>query len=78
MALCFRQFARRGKNVGSVSREPKLPPAESGDDAEGKFPCILGHEAAGVVESVGEGVTHVSVGDHASAQWLEPRTRSVA
>lgn len=26
----------------------------SGEDAEGKFPCILGHEAAGVVESVGE------------------------
>lgn len=36
----------------------------SGDDAEGKFPCILGHEAAGVVESVGEGVTAVAAGDH--------------
>lgn len=36
----------------------------SGDDAEGKFPCILGHEAAGVVESVGEGVTSVQPGDH--------------
>jgi len=36
----------------------------SGDDAEGKFPCILGHEAAGVVESVGEGVTTVQPGDH--------------
>lgn len=35
----------------------------SGQDAEGKFPCILGHEAGGVVESVGEGVTSVSVGD---------------
>jgi S-(hydroxymethyl)glutathione dehydrogenase/alcohol dehydrogenase len=36
----------------------------SGDDAEGKFPCILGHEAAGIVESVGEGVTTVQAGDH--------------
>jgi len=35
----------------------------SGDDAEGKFPCILGHEAAGIVESVGEGVKSVKPGD---------------
>lgn len=33
-------------------------------DPEGLFPCILGHEAAGVVESVGEGVTSVKPGDH--------------
>ena len=36
----------------------------SGDDPEGVFPAILGHEGAGIVEQVGEGVTHVSVGDH--------------
>ena len=36
---------------------------QSGQDAEGKFPCILGHEAGGVVESVGPGVTSVKVGD---------------
>lgn len=35
-----------------------------GLDPEGLFPCVLGHEAAGVVESVGEGVTSVAVGDH--------------
>ena len=35
-----------------------------GLDPEGLFPCILGHEASGVVESVGEGVTHVKTGDH--------------
>jgi len=35
-----------------------------GSDPEGLFPSILGHEAGGVVESVGEGVSSVSVGDH--------------
>jgi Zn-dependent alcohol dehydrogenase len=35
----------------------------SGQDSEGKFPCILGHEAAGIVESIGSGVTSVKVGD---------------
>ncbi len=35
-----------------------------GLDPEGLFPCILGHEASGVVESVGAGVTHVRPGDH--------------
>ena len=36
----------------------------SGDDPEGIFPAILGHEGGGIVESVGEGVTSVKVGDH--------------
>lgn len=36
----------------------------SGTDPEGLFPTVLGHEGAGVVESIGEGVTNVSVGDH--------------
>lgn len=36
----------------------------SGADSEGLFPCILGHEGGGIVESVGEGVTSVAVGDH--------------
>jgi S-(hydroxymethyl)glutathione dehydrogenase/alcohol dehydrogenase len=35
----------------------------SGKDPEGAFPIILGHEGAGVVESVGEGVTNVKPGD---------------
>ena len=35
----------------------------SGQDSEGKFPSILGHEAGGIVESVGDGVTTVKVGD---------------
>ena len=36
----------------------------SGDDPEGLFPCVLGHEGAGVVVEVGEGVTSVQPGDH--------------
>ena len=36
----------------------------SGDDPEGIFPCVLGHEGGGIVESIGEGVTSVEVGDH--------------
>jgi hypothetical protein len=35
-----------------------------GLDPEGLFPCILGHEAGCIVESVGAGVTSVKVGDH--------------
>ena len=36
----------------------------SGDDPEGLFPAILGHEGAGVVVEVGAGVTSVKPGDH--------------
>ncbi|MEC7028701.1 MAG: alcohol dehydrogenase catalytic domain-containing protein, partial [Pseudomonadota bacterium] len=36
----------------------------SGDDPEGAFPAILGHEGAGIVREVGAGVTSVKVGDH--------------
>lgn len=36
----------------------------SGEDSEGVFPVVLGHEGAGVVESVGEGVTDFAIGDH--------------
>ncbi len=28
------------------------------------LPCVLGHEGAGVIESVGEGVTDLQIGDH--------------
>ena len=33
------------------------------------FPFLLGHEAAGVVEAVGPGVTHVAVGDFVVLNW---------
>ena len=34
-----------------------------------EFPFLLGHEAAGVVESVGEGVTNVAPGDFVILNW---------
>ncbi|ADJ28563.1 S-(hydroxymethyl)glutathione dehydrogenase/class III alcohol dehydrogenase [Nitrosococcus watsonii] len=36
----------------------------SGEDPEGVFPAILGHEGGGIVEAIGEGVTSVAEGDH--------------
>ncbi len=34
-----------------------------------EFPFLLGHEAAGTVESIGEDVTHVKVGDFVVLNW---------
>jgi S-(hydroxymethyl)mycothiol dehydrogenase len=34
-----------------------------------EYPFLLGHEAAGIVESVGEGVTHVEPGDFVILNW---------
>lgn len=36
------------------------------------YPFVLGHEGAGVVESIGEGVDHVSVGDKVLLNWAIP------
>jgi S-(hydroxymethyl)glutathione dehydrogenase/alcohol dehydrogenase len=38
--------------------------AASGADPSGYSPTVLGHDGAGVVERVGEGVTDVAAGDH--------------
>lgn len=37
-----------------------------------EFPFLLGHEAAGVVESVGDGVTNVVPGDYVVLAWRAP------
>ena len=36
----------------------------SGQDPEGLFPSILGHEGGGIVQEIGAGVSSVKVGDH--------------
>jgi Zn-dependent alcohol dehydrogenase len=36
------------------------------------IPVALGHEAAGIVEAIGPGVTSVEVGDHVVATWMVP------
>jgi len=37
-----------------------------------EFPFLLGHEAAGTVEAVGEGVTNVAPGDYVVLAWRAP------
>jgi S-(hydroxymethyl)glutathione dehydrogenase/alcohol dehydrogenase len=36
------------------------------------FPIVLGHEGAGVIEEIGDGVTTVAVGDHVITSWWYP------
>jgi NDMA-dependent alcohol dehydrogenase len=38
-------------------------------DTKHPMPCVAGHEGAGVVEAVGEGVTDVNAGDHVVLNW---------
>ena len=40
------------------------------------YPFLLGHEVAGVVESVGEGVTNVASGDFVVLAWRAPCSSS--
>lgn len=51
----------------AVTPTPCLHPQPAAAPLPGLFPCILGHEAAGIVESVGEGVTSVKAGESRSA-----------
>lgn len=56
----------------TLSHSPPRRVQLSGDDPEGAFPVVLGHEGGGVVESIGEGVTDVKVGDHVRPSFLSP------
>ena len=44
-----------------------------GHDPEGAFPVVLGHEGAGIVESVGEGVMSVKKGRELTQQHCGER-----
>lgn len=46
-----------------------------GFDSEGVFPVILGHEGAGIVESIGNDVTEFAVGDHVIPLYI-PQCKS--
>ena len=46
-----------------------------GELGAGRWPAVLGHEGAGVVEAVGDGVTHVEAGDHVALCFV-PACRS--
>jgi S-(hydroxymethyl)glutathione dehydrogenase/alcohol dehydrogenase len=48
-----------------------------GELGEGRWPMVLGHEGAGVVEAVGAGVEHVGPGDHVGF-CIVPACRSCA
>ncbi|HEV3403317.1 MAG TPA: alcohol dehydrogenase catalytic domain-containing protein, partial [Gaiellaceae bacterium] len=47
--------------AGVCHSDVRLADGELGD---GRWPLVLGHEGAGVVEAVGEDVGHVAPGDH--------------
>jgi S-(hydroxymethyl)glutathione dehydrogenase / alcohol dehydrogenase len=49
----------------------------SGADPSGYAPTVLGHEGAGIVERVGEGVTSVEAGDHV-VTLFSPQCRECA
>jgi S-(hydroxymethyl)glutathione dehydrogenase / alcohol dehydrogenase len=38
-------------------------------DTKHPMPCVVGHEGAGVVQAVGDGVTRIKVGDHVTLSW---------
>jgi S-(hydroxymethyl)glutathione dehydrogenase/alcohol dehydrogenase len=41
-----------------------------GELGEGRWPMVLGHEGAGVVDTVGPGVEHVAPGDHVAFSFV--------
>ena len=42
------------------------------------LPAVLGHEGAGIVEEVGEGVDDVTTGDHVALSWIPFAVRAAS
>jgi S-(hydroxymethyl)glutathione dehydrogenase/alcohol dehydrogenase len=53
--------------AGVCHSDVRLADGELGD---GRWPMVLGHEGAGVVEAVGDGVAHVAPGDHVAFSFV--------
>lgn len=53
--------------TGDISADPEVLAVFG---VESMFPCVGGHEGAGVVVEVGEGVDTVAVGDHVAAAFI--------
>ena len=53
--------------TGDISADPEVLAVFG---VESMFPCVGGHEGAGVVVEVGEGVDTVAVGDHVAASFI--------
>ena len=53
--------------AGVCHSDVRLADGELGD---GRWPMVLGHEGAGVVEAVGEGVEHLAPGDHVAFSFV--------
>ena len=43
-----------------------------------RLPVVLGHEGAGIVESLGDGVEGFEIGDHVVVSWVAPVVRNPA
>ena len=72
--------ARRPARCSCASPRPGVCHSDvrlaDGELGDGRWPMVLGHEGAGVVEAVGAGVDHVAPGDRVAFS-LRPRLRDV-
>ena len=68
--------AGRGQGEDRGDRRLPLRPVRLNGTIPQPPPCVLGHEGAGIVAEVGEGVTNVQAGDHVIIAWSAPVRRS--